>query len=120
MMLPPGCRCSAYWYASQARLLTGSGDLEFLTELGIRAARMARWEGIPPWQVIEGPYWVHMWPEHIWSRAADQMAEEAARHGDYRSYLPAAPYRRAGPVTLDSAYGDPDNPYGYRASGDYG
>lgn len=107
-LLPPGCRCTAYWYAWQSRLLTGD-DLGFLTELGIRAARVARWEGIPPWQIPEGPYWVHMWPEQIWDRAAGQMADEAARYGDWRSHLPEPAYRRAGPASLDDAYA---NPYG--------
>jgi hypothetical protein len=105
--LAPGQRCSAYWYAAAARLLTGSSiwdDLDFLKELGLRAARLARWEGIAPWQVPEGPYWVHMWPEHVWDQAAGQMADEAARYGDYHSNLP---YQAAGPLTLDDAYGNP-------------
>jgi hypothetical protein len=39
-------------------------------ELGLRAARMACWEGLEPWQVRENGWLVHMWPEHIWDAAA--------------------------------------------------
>lgn len=78
-------RCSAYWYALHAGLLTGDGDLEFLRCLGLHAARLARWHGIPPWQVSEGPYLVFMWPEWVWDVTADAMAQSAAQHGDYAS-----------------------------------
>ena len=90
--LPPGIRCSAYWYAWRAGLLTSgdlftggeySADLEFLRTLGWFAARRARWLGIPDMTVPEGPYRVHMWPERVWSDTADAMAQAAAEHGDY-------------------------------------
>jgi hypothetical protein len=79
-------RCSAYWYALRAGMVTDPcdpGDLEFLRELGLRAARLARWEGIPALTVPEGPYQVYLWPERIWSEVADAMANHAAEHGDY-------------------------------------
>jgi hypothetical protein len=60
--LPPGIRCTAYYYASYHRLPC---DLEYLTELGRAAARRARWLGIAPCLVPEGPLVVHAWPEEI-------------------------------------------------------
>lgn len=76
-------RCTAYWYAASARLLTGNGDLDFLSCLGLHAARLARWHGIPAWQVPEGPFLVWMWPEWIWDATVTAMADAAAGHGDY-------------------------------------
>lgn len=84
-LLPPGMRCSAYWYALRSGLVSGSGDLDFLRCLGWHAARLARWQGIPPWQVPEGPYLVFMWPEQVWDAAWAVMARAAAQHGDYAS-----------------------------------
>lgn len=82
--LPGQVRCTAYWYAQRARLLTGNGDLEFLRELGLRAWYLAGRHGIPYWRVPEGPYWVHTWPEWVWAATADAMAQAAAgQHGDY-------------------------------------
>ena len=82
--LPPGMWCTAFWYAERAGLLTGD-DLEFLRDLGARAARLARWYGYPEWIVPEGPYQVHMWPEHVWDEVANAMANEAARYGHWDS-----------------------------------
>ena len=80
-------RCSAYWYALRAGMVTDPsdpGDLEFLRELGLRAAHLARWYGIPALTVPEGPWpAVYLWPERIWSEVADAMANHAAEHGDY-------------------------------------
>lgn len=91
-------RCSAYWYCRQARMLTGDwpGDLEFLRELGYRAAAMANWYGIPPWTVNEGPYRVHTWPEYIWKQTVDAMADHAAEYGDYGPPYPPQPGWRDG------------------------
>ena len=70
-------RCSAYWYALRAGMVTDAsdpGDLEFLRELGLRAAHLARWEGIPAMTVPEGPWpAVYLWPERIWDDAASAM-----------------------------------------------
>jgi hypothetical protein len=81
--LPPGWSCTAYWYAGRAGMLTGDGDLEFLRCLGLRAAGLARWHRLPVWQVPEGPFTVHMWPEWVWDVTVRQMAEDGARFGDY-------------------------------------
>lgn len=69
-LLPPWARCTGYWYATAA----GFGyDLEFLRELGLRAARLGRWYGVPGALTAEGPYWVHQWPEGIWDEALGAM-----------------------------------------------
>lgn len=88
--LPDGyIRCSAYWYANRAGMLpygvTDPDDQEFLRDLGARAARLGRWYGYPPWLVPEGPYLVHMWPEHVWDEVASAMASEAAGTGHWES-----------------------------------
>jgi hypothetical protein len=67
-------RCSAYWYAQQARLLTGTGDLEFLRELGLAAWHIGWFErGLEVIKVPEGPpgnqFFVCLWPEEIWEEA---------------------------------------------------
>jgi hypothetical protein len=92
--LEPGVRCTAYWYAWRAHMLTGDGDLEFLACLGLRAARLARQSGVPPWQTLEGPYLVHQWPEWVFDVASRQMADDAARFGDYAT--PGSGYWEAG------------------------
>ena len=84
-LLPPGLRCSAWWYA-RARGLPQ--DLDCLMQLGAVAAGMARWEGLEPWQVPERhpdgiTYLVHMWPERIWDAAANGV-QAAARAGSPR------------------------------------
>ena len=103
-------RCSAYWYALRTGMVTGPcgpGDLEFLRELGLRAAHLARWEGIPAVTVPEGPWpAVYLWPERIWSEVADAMAAHAAEHGDYgpedvRAVSGRAAYERQGAVRDD-------------------
>lgn len=101
--LPPGYRCSAYFYAARAGMVSvpqAPGDLEFLRELGLRAASLARWEGIPAVRVPEGPYQVYLWPERIWSEVADAMANQAAEHGDYGAPEDVLPpgARSPGPV----------------------
>ena len=82
--LPPDYRCTAYWYAQRAGLLTGNGDLEFLRCLGLRAWHLAGYYGVPAWPKIpEGPFMVLLWPEVIWDTAAFQLAQDAARFGDH-------------------------------------
>lgn len=78
-------RCTAYWYSWQAGTLTGHwpSDLEYLRELGWHAAGLARSYRIPPWGCDEGPHWVHMWPEWVWARTTDQLANHAAEYGSY-------------------------------------
>jgi hypothetical protein len=77
--------CTAYWYAFHGGMWTGDwpSDLEFLRELGYRAAARAHWHGVPERRVPEGPHWVHQWPEWIFAQTADAMASHAAEHGDY-------------------------------------
>ena len=123
-------RCSAYWYALQAGMVTDAsdpGDLEFLRELGLRAASLACWEGIPALTVPEGPWpAVYLWPERIWDEVAGAMANHAAEHGDYGPEDVRAPYARPGSprpmvhdvLTLDRRYGE--HPHGYWEAGDYG
>lgn len=74
-LLPPGMRCTGYWYARAEGMDT---DLEFLRELGLAAWRVARWSGCAPALVPEGPYRVHTWPEEVWDAA---VAELAAGYG---------------------------------------
>lgn len=83
-LLPAGMRCTAYWYAQARGLPT---DLDYLKALGATAARMAWWEGLEPWQVPEGPYWVHMWPERIWDAAANGVLQQAAAILEYMDRL---------------------------------
>lgn len=85
--LPPGCFCTAYWYAQRAGLLTGNwpADLDFLACLGLRAERLARAHRVPYWTVPEGPYRVHMQPEWIWDLALAQMREDAERYGTWQA-----------------------------------
>jgi hypothetical protein len=57
-------RCTAYWYASRHGLPCDTGSL---LALGLAAARHARWLGIPPWYVPEGPLRVHTWPLEVFA-----------------------------------------------------
>jgi len=70
-LLPEGVRCTAYWYAQNRGLPVTFG---YLLELGLRAARLARWHGIWQSMVREGypdnPLWVHTWPACIFDEAA--------------------------------------------------
>lgn len=97
----PDHRCTAYWYAARAGMVSvpqAPGDLDFLLEFGAQAARLARWHGIPEQRTAEGPFQVHTWPEVIWSAVADAMANSAAEHGDYRDSPYAGPETPAGVV----------------------
>ena len=108
-LLAPGARCSAYWYAWQGGLLTGDGDLEFLRCLGLRAWHLAGYYRVPEWpKITEGPFRVLLWPEVIWDIAARQMAEDAARFGEY-AYADEAARQPWQPPD-----GEPG--YGYRAA----
>ena len=90
-LLPPGMRCSSWWYAMHRGL---PQDLAYLKGLGLAAARLARWEGLEEWKVPEGPDQVHMWPERIFDEAARHPAgvlrEPGAPRDDFRGY-PAPP-----------------------------
>jgi hypothetical protein len=81
-LLPAGMRCSAFWYAQHRGLPTSLG---YLKALGLTAYRMAVWEGLEPWQVPEGPWIVHMWPERIWDAAAQNPV---ARDAEFWSCPP--------------------------------
>jgi hypothetical protein len=63
----PEIRMTAYYYATVHGLPC---NLEYLTELGLQTTRRARWLGIPEAKVIEGPLWVHTWPELVWDSIA--------------------------------------------------
>ena len=121
---PAEWRCTAYWWASHHGLSTTYGCL---LELGLRAARAARWYGLAQAMVWEGSgppgtvpgFWVHTWPAWVW--------EEAARAGI--RCLPAPPqpppparYAHSGDPAWESADGDPEGygDPGYREAGDYG
>lgn len=78
----PEPRVTAYWYASQHGLPV---TLEYLAELGLQAARRARWLGIQAWLVPEGPFWVHTWPEVIWDQVARARHAEAGVMAIYRA-----------------------------------
>lgn len=66
----PELRVTAYWYAATHGLPC---DLDYLKDLGYHAARVAAWQGMQPWRVPEGPYWVHTWPEWLWTRCAEDL-----------------------------------------------
>jgi hypothetical protein len=75
---PP--RVTAYAYVYAHGLMDRYGTLEWLFEIGHRAAGEARWRGIEPMQVWEGGgqqwYWVHTWPEEIWASVIAALARE--------------------------------------------
>lgn len=82
-LLPPGMRCSAWWYAQHRGLPVSMG---YLKSLGLTAARMAFWEGLEPWQVPERhpdgvTYLVYQWPERIWDAASAQPQMAEPGHG---------------------------------------
>jgi Domain of unknown function (DUF4326) len=61
----------------------------YLLELGLRAARAARWLGAEQSLVREGPVWVNTWPEEIWQEAAAAIAADPApRHAHPHPPLP--------------------------------
>jgi hypothetical protein len=72
-LLPSGMRCSSFWYAQARGLPT---DIGYLRVLGLTAYRMAIWEGLAPWQVQEGPFLVHMWPERIFDAACQGLVRD--------------------------------------------
>lgn len=69
-LLPPGYRCSAYWYSAQRGLPSA---MCCLLELGTRAARLARQAGLATARIAEGPFWVNTWPEEFWDAATATM-----------------------------------------------
>jgi hypothetical protein len=78
LLLPPGWRCTAYYYAAHSGLPV---TYSYLLELGLRAARAARWLGLRQATVREGPFRVHTWPEWVWVRAAASLAIPARPAG---------------------------------------
>jgi hypothetical protein len=73
---PEPQRVTAYAYVYGHGLMARYGTLEWLFEIGRRAAGEARWLGLEPMQVWEGPYWVHTWPEELWARVIASLARE--------------------------------------------
>jgi hypothetical protein len=82
--MQPEIRVTAYWYAEVHGLPC---DLDYLMELGAQAARLARWEGIPQQKVLEGPSWVHTWPERVF----DQVTRAARGRADAERAAPQQP-----------------------------
>jgi len=74
-LLPAGWRCSAFYWAAHRGLPV---TLSYLQELGLRAARLGRWHGIPEARAPEGPYIVFLWPEQVWEQAAVRLAADFA------------------------------------------
>ena len=76
---PPGTRVTAYRYALDRGLPC---DLASLADLGLAAARHARWLGIPEYRVPEGPpgnpFWVHTWPEAVFDYVVTWQAQAEA------------------------------------------
>ena len=68
-------RITAYWYASAHGLPL---DPDFLLELGIQAARHARWLGIPEAKTPEGPWLVHTWTASVFDYVAPRSPGAAA------------------------------------------
>jgi hypothetical protein len=139
---PPGTRVTAYAFSAARGLPC---DLAALADLGLAAARHARWLGIPEFRVPEGPYIVHTWPAEIyeyvtaWQAQAD--AEAQCGQPPSASYQPWREGGRALPAgdgitreearILAGAYGPdevippwcplPAEPgHGYWETGDYG
>jgi hypothetical protein len=92
-LLPPGMRCSAYWYSAQRGYPVA---MCCLLELGLRAARLARQAGWVTVRVTEGPFLVNTWPEEFWDAAAATMAV----------YCTAWEYASAGRMLTGDAGGD--------------
>jgi hypothetical protein len=69
-LLPPGYRCSAYWYSARRGL---PASMCCLLELGTRAARIARQAGWTAVRITEGPFRVNTWPQEFWDAAAATM-----------------------------------------------
>jgi hypothetical protein len=98
-LLPAGWRCSAFYWAARRGLPV---TLSYLLELGLQAARIARWHGLPEARTPEGPYIVHQWPEWVFEQAAARLAADFA--------VAQAEYWRCpepqGDAARDSVYGN--------------
>ena len=73
--MPPEPRVTAYWHASTHGLPL---DPDFLLELGIQAARRARWLGIGEAKTPEGPFLVHTWSDSVFDYVAPRSPAAAA------------------------------------------
>jgi hypothetical protein len=93
-LLPPGWRCTAYYYTQHRGMPV---TLSYLQELGLRAARIAWWHGIPEAKAWEGFWWCHTWPEWVWQQAAVRLAADFA--------VAAAEYWRCPEPQGDAAWG---------------
>ena len=73
-------RVTAYRYVWEHGLMDRFGAIETLFEVGRRAAGEAHWLGLEPQYVLEGPpeapFWVHTWPESLWSRVIATLERE--------------------------------------------
>jgi hypothetical protein len=72
-MTPAEPRVTCWWYVLNHGLAAQLGDYDHLLAIGAHAAALARWLGIPPYRVPEGPLWVHTWPEWVWARTLAEM-----------------------------------------------
>jgi hypothetical protein len=81
-LLPAGWTCSAYYWAVHRDL---PARLDYLQELGLRAARLASWHGLQRVTVPEGPWpAVNLWPSEIWAEAEARLAADfAAAQAEY-------------------------------------
>jgi hypothetical protein len=113
---PPGTRVTAYFYAAARGLPC---DLDYLTELGRAAARRARWLGIPPWRVLEGPLAVHAWPE-VWAEAGMAVNTDSCHAGKGHYLCLACLARRLGRALIPEDFpGVPVNALYRPASSSY-
>lgn len=106
----PPPRVTAYGYVYTHGLMYRYGTMDWLFEIGRRAAGEARWRGIEPWQLWEGGgdtwFWVHSWPPEIFAAVIATLereektafADAATAQDDVPAY--PAPYDPDEDVTL--------------------
>jgi hypothetical protein len=113
-------RWTAWQYAAGARMLAGDdSDAEFVSCLDRYGTELAVRCGLPRRPGPDG----ETWPDWIWGRTADAMANRAAEYGDWLLYdidldellhgSACEIYRQPVPR------GDPEHPHGYWEAGDY-
>jgi hypothetical protein len=82
---PAEPRVTCWWYVLNRGYAGRYGTMDWLLEIGRRAAGIAHWEGIPELKVIEGPApgpygleWlrVHTWPERIFAATIAALEHE--------------------------------------------